>query len=153
MSDQQASTRRDRHRGSPPQADARTDAARWTGWVTFGGVVMAVLGAFSLIQGVLALVSPDVFVTVDGAVLAIDISVWGWVHGLVGVLVLVTGLALLSGAPEWARGLGIGVTGVSMLVQMAWLPAQPVWSIVLVVLDVVVLYALIVTWNPGVTTS
>ena len=69
------------------------------------------------------------------------------------MLVLVTGLALLSGAPEWARGLGIGVTGFSMLVQMAWLPAQPFWSILLVVLDVVVLYALVATWNPRVTTS
>ena len=82
MSDQQALTRRDRHRGlCRARRMPASDTARWAGWVTFGGVVMAVLGAFSVIQGVLALVSPDVFVTADGAVLAIDISVWGWVHG------------------------------------------------------------------------
>lgn len=57
-------------------------------------------------------------------------------------------LVLLRGAPEWARGFGIGVTGLGMLLQIGWLPAHPVWSVFVVVLEVV-LYALVATCKLG----
>jgi hypothetical protein len=150
MTDQQSPTTVDpRH---PPGArDDRSDLVRWGGWVAFGGIVMTVTGAFSVIQGAVVLISPTVVVTADGTVLGIDVVAWGWVHVVFGALVCATGVALLRGAPEWARGLGIGVTAFSMLLQMAWLPAHPLWSIFVVVLDVVVLYALVVTWPMAIT--
>lgn len=145
MSHEQTSTPADLA-GTPPRARG-ADLDSWRAWVAFGGILMAVLGIFSVIMGITALISPDVFVTVEGTVLAIDISAWGWVHIVVGAVLTVTGFALLNGAPEWARGLGIGITGFGMLVQMAWIPAHPLWSIFMVVLDVIVLYALVVTWD------
>ena len=117
------------------------------GWVRFGGVMMAVLGGFGVIEGFVALFAPTYFVTVNGAVLAFDLTAWGWLHIIIGALVLVTGLALLGPAPSWARGVGIGLVAVNMIVQLAWLPAYPIWSIILLALDVIVLYALVATWG------
>jgi hypothetical protein len=120
----------------------------WSGWVRFGGIVMVVTGTFSVLEGILALAAPTTYVTIDGAVLAIDLVAWGWLHLVLGVLVLATGVALLGrDVPGWARALGIGLVTVNMIVQLAWLPAYPIWSILVLALDVLVLYALMVTWD------
>ncbi|WP_018335398.1 DUF7144 family membrane protein [Actinomycetospora chiangmaiensis] len=122
-----------------------------TGWVRFAGVVMAVVGAFGVIEGFIALFSPTYFVTVSGTVLAVDLSAWAWLHLAVGALTLVTGLSLLGAAPNWARGVGIGLVALNMLVQLAWLPAYPVWSIMVIILDLVIISALAMTWNDRIT--
>jgi uncharacterized membrane protein HdeD (DUF308 family) len=118
----------------------------WSGWVRFGGVLMAVAGGFAVIEGLLALYSPTAFITVDGTVLAVDADVWGWVHLALGALVLLTGLSLLRDAPDWARGVAIGLVCLNMGVQFAWLPAAPIWSLLLIGIDLLVLYALVATW-------
>ena len=132
---------------SAPDVSPVPESARWMGWVRFGAVLMVVLGAFAVIEGIAALVAPTTFITADGTVLTITLSGWAWVHIIIGALVVATGIALLGNAPEWARGVGMGVVALNMLVQLAWLPAYPIWSIVMVGLDVLVLYALIVTWG------
>ncbi|WP_433782604.1 DUF7144 family membrane protein [Actinomycetospora sp. CA-101289] len=116
-----------------------------TGWLRFGGVVMTVIGAFAVLEGFVALFSPTYFVAVNQTVLAVDFTGWGWIHLLLGVLVLATGLSLLGSAPPWARGVGIGLVAINMVVQMAFLSAYPIWSIIVIALDVLVLYALVVT--------
>ena len=86
------------------------------------------------------------FLAVGGTILALDLSGWGWTHLLLGVLVLATGVSLLgSSPPPWARGVGVFLVAVHAIVQLAFLPAYPIWSIIVIALDVVVLYALIVT--------
>ena len=122
-------------------------SAPWSGWVRFGGVLMAVTGGFAVIEGLLALFSPTAFLTVDGTVLAVDAHAWGWTHLVLGALVLVTGLGLLRDAPDWARIAAMALVGLQMGVQFAWLPAAPIWSILLITIDVLVLYALVTTWH------
>jgi hypothetical protein len=122
-------------------------SAPWSGWVRFGGVLMTITGAFALVEGLLALFSPTAFLTVDGTVLAVDAHAWGWVHLILGVLVLVTGLGLLRDAPDWARIAAMALVGLQMGVQFAWLPAAPIWSVLLITIDVLVLYALVTTWH------
>jgi hypothetical protein len=136
-----------RQRSADDMAVAPGRAHSGMGWVRFGGVMMAVIGAFAVIEGLAALLAPTYFVTVGGAVLAISLTGWGWVHIVLGALVLVTGLSLLSRAPGWARGVGVGLVAITMIVQLAWLPAYPIWSIVLLVLCAMVLYALVATWG------
>jgi hypothetical protein len=134
---------------APAPADAVGEDGRGSGWVRFGGVVMAVIGAFAIIEGLIALFSPLYLVAVGGTVLALSVGGWGWLHLILGILVLVTGLGLLrDDAPAWTRGTAVVLVALNMIVQLAWLPAYPIWSIVLLVLDVLVLRALIVTW-PG----
>jgi hypothetical protein len=135
---------------TPQRANGTTAPRRsgaWTGWVRFGGVLMTIIGAFAVLEGFFALFSPT-YVTLTGAgVLLLDLTAWGWVHLLLGILVLVTGLALLGGAPGWARGVGVTLLAINTVVQLAFMPAYPLWSIVLIVLDVVVIYGLVVTWG------
>jgi hypothetical protein len=129
---------------APPPDRAQSGAM---GWVRFGGVMMAVIGAFAVVEGLAALLAPTYFVTVGGAVLAVSLTGWGWVHIVLGALVLATGLSLVGRAPGWARGVGVGLVAITMVVQLAWLPAYPIWSIVLLVLCAMVLYALVATWG------
>lgn len=133
-----------------PRANGRTaprDSGAWTGWVRFGGVVMTIIGGFAVIQGFFALFSPT-YVTLTGAgVLLFDLTAWGWLHILLGALVLATGLALVGSAPGWARGTAIVLLALNTIVQLAYMPAYPIWSLVLIVLDIVVIFALMVTWD------
>ena len=119
----------------------------WAGWIGFGAVLMTVVGAFAVIEGLLALLSPAFFSTNGGRVLALNLAGWGWIHLLLGVVVLVTGMGLLAGAPTWARSVGVGLIAVNMLVQLVWLPAFPIWSIIIIGLDLLVLYAIATTWT------
>lgn len=133
------------HRASGAAAPRPSGA--WTGWVRFGGVMMTIIGGFAVIEGFFALFSPT-YVTMTGAgVLLFDLTGWGWVHLLLGILVLATGLSLVAAAPGWARGVGIVLLAINTIVQLAFLPAYPIWSILLIVLDIVVIYALMVTWG------
>jgi hypothetical protein len=129
----------------------RTDATRvGNGWTRFGGVMMTVVGTFAVLEGILALARPTTYFSVDGTVLALDFLAWGWIHLVLGLVVLATGLSLLRrDVPRGVRGVAIAIVAVNMLVQLAWMPAYPAWSIIVLVLDVFVLYALIVTWSPS----
>ena len=114
-------------------------------WVRFGAVIMVVVGAFSAVEGVIALAAPGTYVTVQGSVLAIDLTGWAWLHIVLGAAVFLSGLGLLRDAEsEWARIAGVTVVGASMLMQLAWLSAAPIWSIIMIVLDLLVLRALVV---------
>lgn len=65
-------------------------------WVRFGAVMMTVIGGFAVIEGLLALLAPATYLTVNGTVLAIDLSAWGWVHLILGALLVITGVSLMG---------------------------------------------------------
>jgi hypothetical protein len=108
----------------------------------FAAVFMVVGGAFHVIQGLAALINEDFFVAVNGYAYDVDITAWGWLHVIVGGIVALTGLALLSGA-LWARLFAIFIVVVSGIVNFIFIPYQPLWSIVLLAADGVVLWALL----------
>lgn len=118
-----------------------------SGWVHFGAVMMTIIGCFGVIEGLAALLRPTTYLTVNGTVLGIDLTVWGWVHLILGALLVITGMSLLREAPAWARTLGALLVALSALVQMAWLPASPISSVLIIALDVTVIYALAATWG------
>ena len=126
--------------GTPTTTGTFAPAA--SGWVRFAGVVMTVVGIFGVIQGLLALLAPTYYIVTSGGVVAVAIGTWAWVHLIVGALVALTGGGLLSGDQPWARGAGMAIVGVSLLVQLAFLPAAPLWSILVIALDVMILIAL-----------
>ncbi|MGH3926427.1 MAG: DUF7144 family membrane protein, partial [Pseudonocardiaceae bacterium] len=78
-----------------------------------------------------------------GGLLVFDLTTWGWVHLLLGALQILTGLALFSGA-TWARVTAVILVMLNVIGQIAWLNAQPVWSAIVIVLDLLVLWALVV---------
>jgi hypothetical protein len=117
------------------------------GWVRFGAVVMVIVGVFGVIEGLVAVLTPSYFVTVGGAVFVLSLAGWGWVHLALGALVAIVGASLLGEAPSWARGTAVGLVALSAILHLTFVAAAPVWSILVIALDVIVLYALITTWD------
>jgi len=117
------------------------------GWVRFGAVVMVIVGVFGAIEGLVAVLTPSYYVTVGGAVFVLSLAGWGWVHLALGALVAIVGATLLGEAPSWARGTAIALVALSAILHLMFVAAVPVWSILVIALDVIVLYALVTTWE------
>ena len=116
----------------------------WAGWVVFGGVMLIMLGTFQVIQGLVALFDDGFYlVGPEGLVVDVDYNTWGWIHMVIGVIGILTGLGLLAGNMV-ARVVGVAIAFLSALVNLAFLSAYPVWSAIVITLDVVVIYAIIV---------
>ncbi|WP_371496764.1 hypothetical protein OG871_12185 [Kitasatospora sp. NBC_00374] len=130
----------------PPPANRPQESGN-TAWVTglvlFAAVVMMVNGILEIFQGIMAIADDDVFVSTPRYVFRLDLTSWGWIHLILGLLVLVTGLALLR-ASAWARYAGIFFASLSMLGSFLSLPYYPLWSVVVLTLDVFVIWALCV---------
>jgi hypothetical protein len=112
-----------------------------SGLIVFAGGMLAVAGLLQVFAGTAALAHATVY---DGApryVYVFDLTVWGWVQLLTGVLSVAAGLAALRGL-TWARVVGIGLSGLSMVVQFMFVPHYPVWSFVVIALDAVIIWGL-----------
>lgn len=120
------------------QYDGRTG---WTGWIAFAGVMMVIAGALNLIYGIIAAVNDDWAVWTNRAVVYLDISEWGWVHIILGVVVLLSGIGVFSGN-ILARTVGVIVASISLLVNFLFIPVYPFWSIVVIAIDALVIWAL-----------
>jgi len=116
----------------------------WTGWVAFGGIMMILIGVFEAIEGLVALFKDDYFlVTKNGLLVTTNFTAWGWTHIVLGAIVAAVGFGVLAGQ-TWARVVGIGLVMVNAIVNIAFLAAYPVWSTIIITLDVFVIYALAV---------
>jgi hypothetical protein len=116
----------------------------WAGWVVFGGVMLIMMSVFQLIQGLVALFDDGFYlVRPDGLVVDVDFNTWGWIHMAIGAVGVLTGLGLLAGNMA-ARVVGVGIAFLSALVNLAFISAYPVWSAIMIVLDVIVIFAIIV---------
>jgi hypothetical protein len=114
----------------------------WVGMVVFAGVMLLMLGTFQVIEGIVALVRDEYYlVTRNGLALTIDYTAWGWIHLIIGIIAALTGIGIFLGQ-MWARVVGIGIAGLSALANIAFLPAYPVWSTIIIAFDVLVIYAL-----------
>lgn len=114
------------------------------GWVRFGGVLMVVVGVFAVIEGLFALFLPTTYVATSQTVVTLTFTGWGWLHIILGALVAVVGAALLrEDVPGWARVTAIVLVTLNVLVQLTWLPAYPIWSILMIVLDIIIIGALV----------
>jgi hypothetical protein len=121
-----------------------TDPSAWVGWIAFAGFIMVMLGAFHVIQGLVALFDHTYYaVGRNGLLVSVDYTVWGWVHLVAGVVVIVAGVCVFAGQ-VWARAIGTLIALVSAVLNIAFLGASPLWSIVMIALDVVVILALTV---------
>jgi hypothetical protein len=114
------------------------------GWVIFAGIMMVMLGTFQAIEGLIALFKDTYFVVPrSNLVVSVSYTTWGWVHLLLGILVAAAGLGVMAGQ-MWARLVGIVLALVSAVVSIAFIAANPVWSTIIIVIDIVVIYALTV---------
>ena len=120
----------------------RRTAHPWAiGFVFYAGIMLIITGIFGAIQGLAAIVEDAFYVVSPNYVFAFDVTAWGWVHLLVGLLAVAAGVFLFSGQ-LWARIVGIAAAALSAIANFAFIPYYPVWSVLIIALDVLVIWAL-----------
>ncbi|MFD7505192.1 hypothetical protein [Streptomyces sp. NPDC059850] len=124
------------HPGTAPRAHGAV-----SGRLVFGAVMMLFGGLMTLAQGIAAVRNDRVFVETQSYVFSYDLSGWGWIHMIVGIVLVVAGLATFTGA-MWARTAGVVIAGLALLANFLWLPYTPLWATVLMLIDAFVIWAL-----------
>jgi hypothetical protein len=129
----------------PPGASSHYNGTSgWVGWIAFAGLMMTMLGFFHIIQGLVALFNETYFLVPDSRlIVSVNYTTWGWIHLIAGLIVMFAGFGVLAGK-VWARTIGVIVALVSAVLNVAFLGAYPIWSLIMIALDVVVIMALTV---------
>ena len=112
-----------------------------TGWTFFAAAMMIFGGVMAIFEGIAAIAKDDLVVVTRHYSFSFSITGWGWVHLVLGVLIVLAGVAVLMGA-VWARAVGVAVAGLALLANFLWLPYYPFWAIVLIAIDILVIWAL-----------
>ena len=117
------------------------------GWIGFAGILMLIVGSIDFFQGLIALFSDDYYVVTPAGFLVVDLTGWGWIMLIWGVLLTVAALALMT-AQTWARWFTIVVVSLNFLAQLGFLGNSPnsLWTLTALTLNVIVLYALTARW-------
>jgi vacuolar-type H+-ATPase subunit I/STV1 len=116
----------------------------WVVWMFFAGGMLVLIGVIQVITGLVSLFRDQVYaVRPDRLLVDVSYNVWGWTHLVLGVLLVVLGYAVLS-ARSWARFTAVGLAGISAIVNFLFLPAYPVWAVIVIALDLIVVFALLV---------
>lgn len=122
----------------------------WAGWIVFASFVIIIVGVMDVLQGFIAILEDDYVVATPKGLAILDVTAWGWTSLIWGALLVIAGLGLLGGA-GWARWLAIFGVAINAVQQVAFLSnypqAYPLWNILIVTLNFVVLFALTVHWK------
>jgi hypothetical protein len=122
----------------PPRGEA---APVRSGWLTFAGVIALTVGAFNLIDGIVALLEEEYFLVDANRILVFGFGFWGWFWVVVGVVQIAVGVGVLAGR-TWARVAGVVFAMLAAIGQLAFLAAFPVWSALVIGLCVLLMFAL-----------
>ena len=123
--------------------DNSNQVSGWVGWVYFASFMLILGGVFQVIMGFTALIKDDFYVITANNLLAFDITSWGWIHLILGLLMVIIGISLFAGR-TWARVVAIILASLNFIGQFAFIGVYPWWSITAMVLDLLVIYALTV---------
>jgi hypothetical protein len=115
----------------------------WVGWAYFAGFMMMTLGVLQGIAGLAGIFKNNYYVVTQTHLLVFNFKTWGWVNLILGIIILMAGLEVLRGA-LWARILAVFLAILSLVANMAFMNAYPLWSITMMVVDILVIYALTV---------
>ncbi|MBB5934371.1 DUF7144 family membrane protein [Streptomyces zagrosensis] len=130
----------------PPQSGS--DSAWATGGVMFAGVLMLVNGIFGIFQGIAGIAKDDVYERVGDYVFEFSLTAWGWIHLILGILVVCTGWGILKGS-DWAKAGGVALASLAVVANFIWLPYQPIWALVSIAIGVFVIWALCTDERPS----
>ena len=127
--------------GSTTAATYETERSGWTGWIAFAGVIMIISGGLNALYGLIGVVNDEWVVWTNRSSLYLDISQWGWVHLVVGLVMLLAGIGVFSGN-ILARTVGVIVASVSLIANFFFIPAYPLWALIVIAIDLLVIWAL-----------
>ena len=115
--------------------------------ILFTTAMLLVIGVFDLIQGFVALFKDDVYViNATGLMLTADYTAWGWALIAWGAVMIIAALSLF-GLGGFGRWFAIAVVAINMIGQFAFFPAYPLWSLIVIGISAVVLWALTFGWR------
>ena len=123
-----------------------TRASGPTGWAVFAGTVLAIVGAFNVIYGLAAIFRDEVITTTGQHVIVWDVTRYGWILLVFGILQLLAGMALFAGS-SWARWVAVVLAGVNAVGNVPFLTVQPIWTGLIIALDIIVIYQLTARWE------
>jgi hypothetical protein len=123
-------------------ADRAEETSGWAvGFILFAGIMMIMAGTFQAIAGLVALFENEFYVATRNYLFEFDATSWGWIHLIGGVIVAFAGFAVMAGR-TWGRVVGITLALLSALVNFAFIPYYPFWSLTIIALDIFVIWAL-----------
>lgn len=111
------------------------------GVTTFAGVLLSVVAVFQILEGITAIANDTIFIRGLNYTWQLNIQTWGWIHLIIGLIALATGVGIVMGQ-TWGYLLGVGIAGISALTNFMFMPYYPFWSLAVIALDVVVIWAL-----------
>jgi hypothetical protein len=118
------------------------DYSGWAvGWAGFAAIMLIIMGVMDVIQGIVALANDTFYVVGEEWVFEFNVTTWGWIHIILGVILILSGVGIFSGNVA-ARVVGVIVASLAMIANFAWLPYYPIWSIVVIALCIAVIWAL-----------
>jgi len=118
------------------------------GWIGFAAIMLVIVGAIDFFQGLIAVFEDEYYVPTGSGFLVFDLTGWGWTMMIWGVLLVLAGLGLGAGQ-GWARWFAIIVVSLNFITQLGFLgnTQNPVWSLTVIALNIIVLYALTARWS------
>jgi hypothetical protein len=118
------------------------------GWIVFAATMMLVIGSIDFFEGLIAVIRKQYYVLTPNQIVVFNVTTWGWLTLLWGIVLLLAGFALWNGA-SWARWFTIVACVINVLGQLGWLGSTqyPLWTLTSIVLGIVVIYALTVRWS------
>jgi len=129
---------------TPPEPVTGRDVqdSPWANGLTiFAAAMMMIIGFWQALAGIAAIAQDKVYAATPEYIYAFDVTGWGWIHLLLGILIVCAGVAVFMGS-TWARMVAIVLASLSMIANFAFLPHYPVWSLTIIALDAAVIWAL-----------
>jgi hypothetical protein len=126
----------------PAHRTATAGATAWRGVAVFAGLLMVLVGSFNILQGLVAIFQDDFYVVANDQLLVFDVTAWGWITLLFGILLVAVGVGVFR-RQTWSQVTAITLAMINALTQLAFLPAYPIWSVVIIAMDILVIYALV----------
>lgn len=120
----------------------RARKSAWAqGGVVFAASIMILIGLFQALQGIAAIVDDEIFVLDQGYAFEVDLTTWGWIHLIIGVILLLAGFLLFTGSVV-AGGIAIGLAMLSAIANFFFIPYYPFWSLLIIALNVFVIWSI-----------
>lgn len=122
------------------ERDDEANVSRWTGWIVFAGVLLALSGFFHIIEGLALLINHNIAFVTQDAVWVLNLTQWGWIHIIGGALLVLAAGSVFAGG-MFGRIVATIFAFISALINMAYLPVYPLWSVIVIAIDIFVIYA------------
>ena len=121
---------------------AARETSGWAvGFILFAAIMMIMSGIFQALAGLVAIFENEFYVATRNYLVQFDATTWGWIHLLVGLVVVMAGFAVMAGR-TWGRVVGITLAALSATANFLFIPYYPFWSMLIIAVDVLVIWAL-----------